>query len=85
MSEVSRSFDTLQPHGGHAILQAKILDRVAFPFSKELPNPGTEPKYPASQVDSLPAEPQGKPKNIYRIYTKNSYNSVIRQKTKTDF
>ena len=25
-----------------------------------LPTPGTEPRYPALQVDSLPAEPQGK-------------------------
>ena len=29
-----------------------------------LPNPGMEPRSPALQVDSLPAEPQGKPKNI---------------------
>ena len=28
-----------------------------------LPNPGIEPRSPALQVDSLPAEPQGKPKN----------------------
>ena len=27
------------------------------------PNPGIEPRSPALQVDSLPAEPQGKPKN----------------------
>ena len=26
-----------------------------------LPNPGTEPRSPALQADSLPAEPQGKP------------------------
>ena len=29
----------------------------------DLPNPGIEPRSPALQVDSLPAEPQGKPKN----------------------
>ena len=28
-----------------------------------LPNPGIEPRSPALQVDSLPAEPQEKPKN----------------------
>ena len=28
-----------------------------------LPDPGVEPGSPALQVDSLPAEPQGKPKN----------------------
>ena len=27
------------------------------------PNPGIEPRCPALQVDSLPSEPQGKPKN----------------------
>ena len=29
----------------------------------DLPNQGIKPRSPASQVDSLPAEPQGKPKN----------------------
>ena len=29
----------------------------------DLPNPGIEPRSPTLQVDSLPAEPQGKPKN----------------------
>ena len=29
----------------------------------DLPNPGIKPRFPASQADSLPAEPQGKPKN----------------------
>ena len=31
--------------------------------SGDLPNPGTEPRSPAFQADSLPAEPQEKPKN----------------------
>ena len=30
---------------------------------EDLPNPGIEPRSPALQVDSLPAEPLGKPKN----------------------
>ena len=34
-----------------------------FPSPGDLPNPGTEPRSPALQVDSLPAEPPGKPKN----------------------
>ena len=45
------------------ILQARILEWVAFPFSGGLPNPGIEPRSPALQVDSLPADPHGKPKN----------------------
>ena len=47
----------------HRILQARILEWVAFPFSRDLPNSGTEPRSPALQADSLPAEPPGKPKN----------------------
>ena len=35
----------------------------SFPSPGDLPNPGIEPRSPALQVDSLPAEPQGKPKN----------------------
>ena len=34
-----------------------------FPSPGDLPNPGIEPRSPALQVNSLPAEPQGKPKN----------------------
>ena len=34
-----------------------------FPSPGDLPNPGIKPRSPALQVDSLPAEPQGKPKN----------------------
>ena len=34
-----------------------------FPSPVDLPNPGIEPRSPALQEDSLPADPQGKPKN----------------------
>ena len=37
----------------HGILQARILEWVAFPFSMDLPNPGIEPRSPALQVDQL--------------------------------
>ena len=47
----------------HGILQARILEWAAFPFSRGSSRPGIEPSPPALQVDSLPAEPQGKPKN----------------------
>ena len=47
----------------HGILQAKILEWVAICFLWDLPNPGIKPRSPALQEDSLPAEPQGKPKN----------------------
>ena len=35
----------------------------SFPFLGGLPNPGIEPRSPALQAYSLPADPQGKPKN----------------------
>ena len=47
----------------HGILQAKILQWVAFPFSRGSSHPGIEPRSPTLQADSLPAEPPGKPKN----------------------
>ena len=50
----------------HGILQTKILEMVAFPFSREssdLPNPEIEPMSPALQAHSLPAKPQEKPQN----------------------
>ena len=34
-----------------------------FPSSGDLPHPGIKPRSPALQADSLPAEPQEKPKN----------------------
>ena len=36
--------------------QARILEWVAFPFSRGSSNPGIKPRSPALQVDSLPAE-----------------------------
>ena len=47
----------------HGILQARILKWVAFPFSRESSQPRDQPRSPTLQVDSLLAEPQGKPKN----------------------
>ena len=47
---------------GHGILQARILEWVAFPFSRDLPNQGIKPRSPALWANSSPAEPQGKPK-----------------------
>ena len=40
-----------------------------FPSPGDLPNPGIKPRSPALQVDSLPAEPPGKPlvESNYRV------------------
>ena len=47
----------------HGILQARILEWVAFPFSRGSFQPRDQPRSPALQAVSLPAEPQGKPKS----------------------
>ena len=51
----------------HGILQEKILEWVAIPFSRDLPNPGIEPGFPALQVDSLPSEQPGKPPTVMQL------------------
>ena len=64
--KVTQSHPTLcnpMDYTDHEILQARILEWVAVPFSRDLPNPRIKPRSPALQVDSLPAEPPGKPKN----------------------
>ena len=37
----------------HGILQARILEWVAIPFSRDLLNPGIEPRSPALEADFL--------------------------------
>ena len=46
-----------------AFSRQEYWSRLPFPSPGNLPNPGIESRSPALQVDSLPAEPQGKPKN----------------------
>ena len=41
----------------HGILQARVLEWVAFPFSGDLPDPGIEPRSLTLQADSLPTTP----------------------------
>ena len=44
----------------HGILKARILEWMAIPFSRDLPDPRIESRSPAFQADSLPFEPPGK-------------------------
>ena len=47
----------------HGILQARILERVTIPFSREgLPDPGTKPQSPTVQAYFLPSEPPDDPR-----------------------
>ena len=46
-----------------------MLEWVAIPFSRNLPNPGGEPRSPALQADSLVSEPPEKlKKKLWYIY-----------------
>ena len=47
----------------HGTLQARILEWVAIPFSRGSSQPRDQTRSSALQADSLPAEPQGNPKN----------------------
>ena len=55
----------------HGILQAR-MHGYPFPSPEDLPNPGIEPRSPTLQVDSLPAEPQRKPRVQYK-YMQNGW------------
>jgi len=55
----------------HGILQGRILEWEPFPSPGDLPNQGIEPRSPTWQVDSLPAEPPGKPLIYTEIIRKN--------------
>ena len=45
----------------HGILPARILEWVAMPSSRDLPDPGIEPSSPALANTFFTAEPPGKP------------------------
>ena len=48
----------------HGVLQARILEWVVMAFSRDLPNPGIEPRSPTLQAHSLPSEAPGKPGSV---------------------
>ena len=63
---VSNSFVTpkeysLPGSSVHGISQARILEWVAVPFSRDLPKPGIKPRSLTLQADSLLSEPPEKP------------------------
>ena len=61
LSVISNSLDPMD-YRLHGILQARILERVAFPSRGrspgDLPKPGIDPMSPTLQADSLPSEPR---------------------------
>ena len=55
----------------HGIFLARSQEQDACPSPVDLPDPGIKPASPVLQVDSLPAEPSGKP---FRTTLKNNVN-----------
>ena len=53
----------LQSPGLYSPWNSPDQNTRAFPSPGDPPNPGIKPRSPTLQVNSLPAEPQGKPKN----------------------
>ena len=45
------------PRISHGILQARILEWVAISFSRDLPDPGIEPRSPTLKADASTSEP----------------------------
>ena len=57
----------LRPHGPYSPWNSPGQNTGVGNLSllqDNLPNPGIKPRSPGLRADSLPAEPQGKPKNI---------------------
>ena len=61
----------------HGILQARILEYVAIPFSRDLPDPGIEPGSPALLADSSQSNPPGKAQGT-KTCVKMVYAAVYR-------
>ena len=65
----------------HGILQARILEWVAFSFSRGSSQPRDRTRSATLHVDSLPTKPQGKPKNslslLQRIFLTQELNQGL--------
>ena len=73
----------LQPASSfvHGILQVRIQELVAIPFSRGLPNPGIEHMSPALQADSLSLSHQGS--LVMNMVDINANVSIITLNVKT--
>ena len=63
----------------HGILQARILEWIAMPFSRDLSDPRIEPTSlmsPALKAGSLPLAPPGKPITFINKLKKSSKNKT---------
>ena len=62
----------------HGILRARILEWVAFPFSRGSSQPKNQTRSLALQADSLPTELSGKPKTLgINLFQKGAWDLVL--------
>ena len=88
---VAPSYSTLcdlmdcSPSGSslHGILQARILEWEAIPFSRRSSIPEIEHRFPTLQAACLPSEPPGKPMRCSIISLKIMYNIFMLMGTKS--
>ena len=59
----------------HGIFQARTLEWVAIPFSRNLPNPGIKPTSPALLADSLLSQAQVRALNL--VYFSINFLSTV--------
>ena len=59
--KVAQSFPTLYSPIAMEFSRQEYLSGEPFPSPGDFPDPGIKPRSPVLQVDSLPAEPPGKP------------------------
>ena len=62
MPNFSLSYGLYSLPGFSGFSRKEYWSRLSWPSLGDLPNPGTEPRSPALQAESLPSEPPGKPK-----------------------
>ena len=59
---------SVQGSSTYGILQARLLEWVAFPSPGDLPHPGIQRGSPALQAVSLPSEPPRNPTHMYPYF-----------------
>ena len=82
---VAQSYPTLcdpMDYTVHGLLQARILELVAFLFSRASPQPRDQTQVSHVAGESLPAEPQGSPRILEWVaYPFSSRSSQPRNRT----
>ena len=69
----------------HGILQARVLECLLCPVPGDFSHPGTEPRSPALQADSLPSEPPGKwQRSNWMTLETNKLWKIIKEMGKPD-